>query len=354
MVLGHGQIGHVLLGELALVGQHGRSVGQQAGRLDVHGTLGDLPLNPLEVRDGLAEGGALLDVLGGVHERALGQPDAAGGHDRAHGVEPEHGQAEPAHLADDVLGRHVDVAEQQLASVDPLDAHFVVGPAHLDPVPRPLDDEGGDRVMGPAGRVRGLGEHGVPVRLAHSRHPALGAVEHPAAVGALVGHAPGPHPHDVTARLGLGQPERRPQGPVADTGQVALLLCLGAGDHDRARGQTGQQQHQRSRVGVLGDLFNGQRQAEDAGPGASELDRNAQPQQAGVAERVENIARVRRLLVDGARPGLDLVLCETPDRITERQKLVGKFEMHRCRVSDLPARYFLILDSRRTGVPPAT
>ena len=68
----------------------------------------------------------------------------------------------------------------------------------------------------------------------HARHPALGAVEHPAAVAARIGHPPGPHPHDVAARLGLGQPEAGPQRPVTDAGQVPLLLLLGAGDHDAA------------------------------------------------------------------------------------------------------------------------
>ena len=56
----------------------------------------------------------------------------------------------------------------------------------------------------------------------------------------VVGHAPGPHPHDVAARLGLGQPEGGPQRPVADAGQITLLLLLGAGDHDRPRRQAGQ------------------------------------------------------------------------------------------------------------------
>ena len=60
VVLGHRQVGHVLLGELALVGQPRRAVGEEPGRLDVHGHLGDLPLDALEVGDGLAERLALL------------------------------------------------------------------------------------------------------------------------------------------------------------------------------------------------------------------------------------------------------------------------------------------------------
>ena len=77
--------------------------------------------------------------------------------------------------------------------------------------------------------LAGLGEDGVPVGLAHARHPALGAVEDPAARrDARVGHGPGAHAHDVAAGLGLGQPEGGPQGAVADAGQVPLLLLLGA------------------------------------------------------------------------------------------------------------------------------
>ena len=173
---------------LPCVGQDRGSIRQQAGGLDVDGALGDLPLDPLEVRDGLAEGGPLLHVVGGVHERALGQADAPGGDDRAHGVQPEHGQAEAAHLADHVLGRDVDVGQEQLTGVDAAHAHLVVGAAHLDPVPGPLHDEGGDGVVGPAGRLARLGEDGVPVRLSHAGHPALGAVQHPAAVRSPIGH----------------------------------------------------------------------------------------------------------------------------------------------------------------------
>ena len=144
-----------------------------------------------------------------------------------------------------------------------------------------------------------------------------------------VGHAPGPHAHDVAAGLGLGQPEGGPQGPVADPGQVALLLLLGAGDHDRPGGQPGQQQHQGGGVGVLRHLLDGDGQPEDPRARASVLDRDAQPEQPGVTERLEEVGRVGRLLVDGPGPGLHLVLGQAPDRIAELEQLVGEVEMHR-------------------------
>jgi len=62
----------------------------------------------------------------------------------------------------------------------------------------------------------GLGEDGVPVGLDHARHPALGAVEHPAVRVRRVRHPPRPHAHDVAAGLGLGQPESGPLGPLGD------------------------------------------------------------------------------------------------------------------------------------------
>ena len=225
VVLGHGEVREVSLGERVLVGQHGSPVGQQPGRLNVDGELGDLPLDALEVGDGLCEGLPLLCVVRGLHERALGQTDAARGDDRAHGVQAQHGQAEAVHLTDDVVGRHVDIAEHQLAGVHPLDAYFLAGAAHLDPV-APFHDEGRHRIVSPAGGVARRGEDGAPVRLPHPRHPALGAIQHPAA---LVGHPAGPHP--MTSLPAWASTARgSAQGAVADTGQAAPLVLLGAGD----------------------------------------------------------------------------------------------------------------------------
>ena len=53
------------------------------------------------------------------------------------------------------------------------------------------------------------------------------------------------------------------------------------------------------------------------------------PEQAGVAEGLEEIGRVGALLVDGAGPGLHLVLGEPPHRVAELEQFVWQVEMHR-------------------------
>src|SRR5262249_51937127 len=158
VVLRHRQERDVLLRELAPVGHPRGAVRKEPGRLDLGRQFGDLPLDALEIGDRLPERLALLDVLHRVHQGAFGEPDAAGGHDRTHRVEPEHGETDPSDLADHVLGRHAHVVEDELAGVDTLDAHLLVDPPDIDPGPRTLDDERAHTVVG--ARVEGarLGE----------------------------------------------------------------------------------------------------------------------------------------------------------------------------------------------------
>ena len=145
--------------------------------------------------------------------------------------------------------------------------------------------------MRPRCRVACFGEHGVPVGLDYAGHPALGAAQDPVALvaRALVGHSPGAHTGHIAAGLGLGQTESRSQFSAGDPGQIALLLFVVASDQDRARGQAGQQQHQGRRVRVLGHLFDGDGQAQDAGTGAAELCRQAQAEEVGIAEGIEDV-----------------------------------------------------------------
>ena len=238
---------------------------------------------------------ALLHVLGGVHERALGQADAPGGHDRAHGVEAQHGQAEPAHLADDVLGRDAHVVEQQLAGVDAPHPHLVVGAAHRR---RPSQARSTMKaVIESWARLVGSPVLAKTVYQSASRTPDIQhlvplSTQSPVRPDPVSGTARVRMPTTSLPACGLGQPEAGPQVAGGDARQVALLLLLVAGDQDRPRGQPGQQEHQGGGVGVLGHLLDGDGQAEDARPRAPELDREAQAEEVGVPERLEDVGRV--------------------------------------------------------------
>src|SRR2546429_310548 len=138
VVLRHRQERDVLLGELAAVRHPRGAVGEQPRGLDLGGELRDLPLDALEVGDRLPERLALLHVLDRVHQCALGEPDAPGGDDRPHRVEPEHGEPEPTDLADHVLRWYAHAVEDELPGVDALDPHLSIDVADIDAGPRTL------------------------------------------------------------------------------------------------------------------------------------------------------------------------------------------------------------------------
>ena len=190
------------------------AVGEQAGRLDVDGHLGDLPLDALEVGDGLAEGLALLHVLGGVHEGPLGQADAAGGHDGPHGVEAQHGQAEPAHLADDVGSAGTRTSSSTSSPV------WTPRTPILASV-RPTETPSQERSTMKAVIESWAREDGSPVlaKTVYQSASTTPDIQHlvpvstqpPAPAGPGVGHGPGPHAGHVGAGHRLGQAEAGPE-----------------------------------------------------------------------------------------------------------------------------------------------
>ena len=169
---------------------------------------------------------ALLRVLDRVHERALGEPDAARRDDRSHRVEAEHREPEAADLADDVLGRHAHVVEEQLAGVDALHAHLAVDAA------RPTTP-GQTRSTMNAVTLSWARESAGPV-LANTQYQSacrtpdiqhLRAGEHPVVA---VGHGPRAHAHHVAAGLRLGEPERGPLLARARSGVTYRCFCSSA------------------------------------------------------------------------------------------------------------------------------
>src|SRR6185437_16213722 len=139
----HGHVGREALGRRGEEGQvaaavpgHGplgpgrRRVGELPGRLDPHRRVGQHELDALELGHRLAELAALLDVPGGVVQRALGDAQCLRG-DRDPGVvQGGQGGAEPAALrADHPVRWDGTVVEVQLPGRRALDAQLVLGRA---------------------------------------------------------------------------------------------------------------------------------------------------------------------------------------------------------------------------------
>ena len=127
---------------------------------------------------------------------------------------------------------------------------------------------------------------------------------------------------------GSERPNPARSSPVGDAREVAPLLVLVAGDQDRPDRQPGQQEHQGGGVRVLGHLLDGDGQPEDPGARPSELGGQAQPEQVGVPERLEEVVGYSPVASICAGPRLDLVLGQPADALLERGELGREVEVH--------------------------
>ena len=139
----------------------------------------------------------------------------------------------------------------------------------------------------------------------------------------------GAHADHVAAGLRLREPEPGPHLAGRDPAHVVLLLRLAARDHHRAGRQAREQQHQRRGVGVLGDLFHGDGEAEDPGARPAVLLRDHQAEEARVAEELEEVLGVLGGGVDLTGPGCDLVLGQLADGGLELGELQREVKRHR-------------------------
>src|SRR4029450_10548983 len=116
--LGGEELGHAGLQVAAPVRrlERGRLVGQELGGLDARGHLGELGLDKLVLRDGLAKGLALLGVADGVLEGRPGETHTARRHIDAPALQGTHDQREEGGLlAEQVLQRHARLLKDELA-----------------------------------------------------------------------------------------------------------------------------------------------------------------------------------------------------------------------------------------------
>src|SRR4029453_124863 len=96
--------------------ERGRLVGQELRGLDARGHLGELGLDELVLRDGLAKGLALLGVADGVLEGRPGETHTARRHIDAPALQGTHDHREACVLlAEQVLQRHARILKDELA-----------------------------------------------------------------------------------------------------------------------------------------------------------------------------------------------------------------------------------------------
>jgi hypothetical protein len=295
-----------------------RRVGQLPCGLQLHRHVGEHELDALELGDRLAELLALLDIAGGVVERALGDAQRLGGDGDPGVVEGLHRRGEAgALLADHAVGGDADVVEVDLAGRRALDAELLLGGAEGHALVALLDDERRDALAALLGV--GHGHDRVELADAGVGDPALHAVQHPEVA---VAHRAGLHP----GRVGTGVRLREAVGEHAlapgQRAQVLLLERLAAGDLHGQRAQLVDGRDERGRDAdprhLLDQDDGGQRVRARAAVGLRDVDGVQVVRQ----QRVQCLLREAGLLVDLGRERGDLRLGQRPDGVAEHLVLL--------------------------------
>ena len=278
----------------------------------------DRELHALVLADRPAEHDALLGVVGGAADEELGIAQALRGDQDALGVHAVDDVAEAlALLADQVLGRHLQVVEEHLAGVvvdhgvDLLDLDALalglaqVDEEHREPLGALLHLVGG----------RGAGQQQHQVGLQHAAGPDLLAVDDVAVVALLLG--PRLELGGVGAGGGLGDAEGlQPQRAGGDARQVFLLLRRIAVPQHRAHrvhlGVAGRRVAARLVHGLQDGAAGRQRQ-----PGAAVLLRDQRAEIAGLGEGIDELGRVGALVVELDPVGIGELLADVPHALAD-------------------------------------
>jgi uncharacterized protein (TIGR02265 family) len=271
------ELGHARLpGEgLPRLLERGGPQRQEPGGVQLGGTVGEHPLDRLELRDGFVELPPVPGVAdGGVEGRLCDAAGLAGDAD-APAVEGHHGDLEaPAGLAQQRVVGDEAALEGERDRVRRPEPHLVLRAPGLHPLGAPLHQEAGD----PAGPCpAGARPHDEHPRVGPGGDPLLLAVEEVAPVDPGGG---GAHPAGIAAGSGLAQREGpRRVAPRRQRRDVPPPLRFRPEGRDHLPDHVGHRhRHRRGRAGG-GDLHHRQRVGHHPRLRAAQLFRQVDPHQ---------------------------------------------------------------------------
>ena len=312
-------------------------------RLELGRDVGELELDRLELRDGLAELHALPGVVRRHVEHGLGQAERQGRDRDAPDLERAQELAEPhRRIADEVIVGDPDVVEEQLAGVETPPADAAHLRAHGEAGGVLLHDEARERRPLPLARL-GAGQQRHPERHvgAGVGDERLPTVDQPATVAP---YRPGADAARVRARIGLGQTERAEDASLGQRSQPTLSLRVVAEEVQRQRAD----RHVRlprggHRLVGQADLLHRGDEADGRHADAAPLLGDQHAEQAQRTHLAEQVGRAPRLVPRRGGTRGDLLLRELATQADQIAFRLGEREVHGPILLDRPVQRLLVL-----------
>src|SRR4029453_11094951 len=249
----------------------------------LHRHVGEHELETLKGSDRLAELLALLRIGHRRVEGRLADAHRLGTHGRARAVEGAERDLEALpFLAQAVLDGNLAVVQMERDGWTAADAHLPLELADGESGERGLDQKGGDAA--PAAAAVDGGEERDDFRLAPVADPELLAVQH---VAVALADGPRRDRGGVGAGARLRDRERRGDLPRRQARQVAALLLLVPGRHDRPAARVLDEVDDGGGRARPGDLLDRDAEREDTQRAAAVRLRNVEPHQPLLAQELE-------------------------------------------------------------------
>ena len=220
--LGHARFQIAALAAIALLAG---GINQQPRGFDVRGHVGQLVLDGLVFGDRLAESGAALRVADGFFKSGARNAQTAGGDVQALGFQSGHHLLETLALdaSDQILRRHGEIGEMQLAGFDAFVSQLVDVAAHRHAGCALLDHESAHAAMSRLRAGIGLGEQQKRVAVPRVGDPHLRAID---AIHVAIARGRGADVLQIRAGVGFGEADAAALFAGRHAGQEAPLLLL--------------------------------------------------------------------------------------------------------------------------------